>query len=670
MSGSGKATIAGIRTKVGQNSTALTPAGSLAYKHPLVDKINIKLVKSDYLQCAPFLINKAVRLTLIDLTDDAGNMRAPPSTHARDAVIGPLRSRRGCKTCKARRVKCGQEKPSCLRCSKTGRKCEYEGPNLGTFSSTPATLSILDKPLSSAPDTVWKERRAFAYYFQHIALFIGGGLEVDFWSTIVPQICRSEPAVWDAIISLSTLFESPEPCPDIAFLRQRDVLLLNQYHRDAISWYSRSMSQVRQRLERGDGDVLVGLVSCILFMCIEGFQGGAAQATRLYCQGVQLIVTLRGQIASGAVSSSKAAWLEDIIVPIFIRLGATALNFSTVPVGALLPDVQHVLTQGFTSLKSAREAIVLLHTETQLFQRICLPHLLKSNGFQPPPELVNQRLALFGRLKVWHAAFTELMETLRMKGALSPQQISTGALLLAYHEMLYVMIGTSTSQLETANDAYLLQFQNIVDQSKFALGASARSDGSQPPLTLELGISIPLWFTSLKCREPKLRQTALSLAEHPISIPADRLQSLGQLDSADDPAWVRDPGDASAILALPEYAVQLGCLNFLRQLGYRSDDNFTHLPSFQGENSLVWDRAYQCIERLRHAIMCWGDVGAVTLYYNGETTSETELFRDVSFDFGTLHYCRNFDSINQWTKENGVGAATMNNLWWGGSYGI
>ncbi|GLA19639.1 hypothetical protein AnigIFM62618_007756 [Aspergillus niger] len=439
-------------------------------------------------------------------------MRAPPSTHVRDAVIGPLRSRRGCKTCKVRRVKCGQEKPNCLRCSKTGRKCEYEGPNLGTFSSTSATLSILDKPLSSAPDTVWKERRAFAYYFQHIALFIGGGLEVDFWSTIVPQICRSEPAVWDAIISLSTLFESPEPCPDIAFLRQRDVLLLNQYHRDAISWYSRSMSQVRQRLERGDGDVLVGLVSCILFMCIEGFQGGAAQATRLYCQGVQLIVTLRGQIASGVVSSSKAAWLEDIIVPIFIRLGATALNFSTVPVGALLPDVQHVLRQGFTSLKSAREAIVLLLTETQLFQRICLPHLLKSDGFQPPPELVNQRLALFGRLKVWHTAFTDLMETLRMKGALSPQQISTSALLLAYHEMLYVMIGTSTCQLETANDAYLLQFQNIVDQSKFALGASARSDGSQPPLTLELGISIPLWFTSLKCREPKLRQTALSLA--------------------------------------------------------------------------------------------------------------------------------------------------------------
>ncbi|OJJ70208.1 hypothetical protein ASPBRDRAFT_56913 [Aspergillus brasiliensis CBS 101740] len=438
-------------------------------------------------------------------------MRVPPSTHVRDTVIGPLRSRRGCKTCRARRVKCGEEKPSCLRCSKTGRKCEYDGPKLGTFSSTPATLSILDRPLSSAPNTVWKERRAFAYYFQHIALFIGGGLEVDFWSTIVPQICRSEPAVWDAIVSLSTLFESPEPCPDIAFLRQRDVLVLNQYHRDAISWYSRAVSQVRQRLERGDGDILVGLVSCMLFMCIEGFQGGAEQATLLYCQGVQLILTLRAKIASGVVSQSKAAWLEDTIVPIFMRLGATALNFSEVPVAALLPD-GHTLTQGFTSLKSAREAIVLLLTETQLFQRVCLPYFLKPEGFRLPPEVFSQRLALFGRLKAWHAAYSDMMETLHMKDSLSPQQLSTGALLLTYHEMLYVMIGTSTSQLETATDAYLPQFQNIVDKSRIALGASARSDGSQPPLTLELGISMPLWFTSLRCREPKLRRTALSLA--------------------------------------------------------------------------------------------------------------------------------------------------------------
>ncbi|OOF90365.1 hypothetical protein ASPCADRAFT_135226 [Aspergillus carbonarius ITEM 5010] len=438
-------------------------------------------------------------------------MSVSPPTSVTGSPIRPLRSRRGCKTCKSRRVKCGEEKPACVRCTKTGRQCEYEGTTFGTFSSAPATVSILDNPLSSSPNTVWRERRAFAYYFQHTALFVGGGLETDFWSTIVPQVSRSEPAVWDAIISLSALFESPEPCPDIAFLREKDLRILNQNHRDALGWYSRSMSSVRQRLDRGDGDMFVGLVSCVLFMCIEALQGGVPQATRLYAQGVQLILSLRAQIAGGAVEPSKAALLEDNIVPIFVRLGAMALNFSAVPVGALLPDAEHASTQRFASLRSAREGIVLLAAEIQLFQRTCLQHLVMSHPAQLPWELSNQQMDLLARLKMWHEAFTDLMKSLRSTDALSPQEIGIGALLLAQHEMLYVMVATSSSLLETANDNYLPQFQNIVEQASIALDASVRSDGSQPPLTIELSVAIPLWLTSLRCREPRLRRTALTL---------------------------------------------------------------------------------------------------------------------------------------------------------------
>ncbi|RAK98151.1 uncharacterized protein BO80DRAFT_437245 [Aspergillus ibericus CBS 121593] len=438
-------------------------------------------------------------------------MSVSPPSSVRGSPIRPLRSRRGCKTCKSRRVKCGEEKPTCARCTKTGRKCEYEGTTFGTFSSAPATDSILDNPLSSSPNTVWRERRAFAYYFQHTALFVGGGLETDFWSTIVPQVSRSEPAVWDAIISLSALFESPEPCPDIAFLRQKDLRILNQNHRDALGWYSRSVSSVRQRLDRGDGDIFVGLVICVLFMCIEGLQGGVEQATRLYTHGVQLILTLRAQIASGAVDSSKAVLLENNIVPIFVRLGAIALNFSAVPVGALLSDSEHALTQGFASLRSAREGISILAAEAQLFQRTCLGHLVMFHPSELPYEILTQQATLLARLKVWHAAFTDLMESLRRKDALSPQQIGTGALLLTHHEMLFIMVATSTSLLETTTDAYLPQFQNIIEQAGVALDASARSDGSQPPLTIELSVAMPLWFTSLRCREPRLRRMALTL---------------------------------------------------------------------------------------------------------------------------------------------------------------
>ncbi|CEL09787.1 hypothetical protein ASPCAL12916 [Aspergillus calidoustus] len=91
--------------------------------------------------------------------------RSPPER------IGPLRSRRGCKACKTRKIKCGEEKPSCRRCLAAKYKCEYAhtSPTNTTYSSLPTTTSILDLPISASPNTVWRERRAFAYYFQHAA---------------------------------------------------------------------------------------------------------------------------------------------------------------------------------------------------------------------------------------------------------------------------------------------------------------------------------------------------------------------------------------------------------------------------------------------------------------------------------------------------------------------
>jgi hypothetical protein len=65
----------------------------------------------------------------------------------------------------------------------------------------------------------------------------------------------------------------------------------------------------------------------------------------------------------------------------------------------------------------------------------------------------------------------------------------------------------------------------------------------------------------------------------------------------EDAEWVRGPVDPASILALPEVFVQLGCVNFLRQLSYSNERDFSHLPSFQGGISKVWERAHQCLER-------------------------------------------------------------------------
>lgn len=359
---------------------------------------------------------------------------------------------------------------------------------------------MLTNSLSLSPNTMWRERRAFAYYFQNAASAVGGGLDVDFWRTIVPQVCRSEPAVWDAIISVSALFESPEPISD-----------RTQNHRDALGWYSRSVSAVRQQIERGSVDTFVGLISCVLFICIEALQGGVDEAIQLYCQGVHLITALRSQIASGRVTAAKAALLEDTIVPIFIRLGLIGFTFSRPQIGLLLRGVKR--KQVFASLRSAREEITRLGAEIQFFQHSCEEYLLSPNHSRIPQDLLGLQADLSVQLRDWHSAFTNLVDSLSLHGtaAMTLEDTGTIALFSAIYETLFIMLEVSASSSEVITDAFLPNFQRIVEQSRIALDASMRSDGTQPPFTFDISPGVALWFTCLRCRDPTIRREALAL---------------------------------------------------------------------------------------------------------------------------------------------------------------
>ncbi|KAJ5775926.1 uncharacterized protein N7511_000937 [Penicillium nucicola] len=413
------------------------------------------------------------------------------------------RSKLGCKTCKIRRVKCGEEKPHCLRCTSTGRKCDYESAN------SRSTISfVFENPLSLSPNTVWRERRAFAYYFQHTATSIGGGLDIDFWRTIVPQVCRSEPAVWDAMISISSLFESPDPYPDLVPLRRDHPHKLNQNQRDALSWYSRSVSAVRQGLERGGVGVFTGLITCVLFICVEALLGDMDESLHLYNQGVHLIHALRDRKDCGAMTATESSLLEDTIVPIFIRLGAVTLHSLADPMSTLLRETECDFTQEviFVSLKSAREAIVLLSAEIHRFEQVCEQELEKSHAPHISPRLMVRQRTLSVKLQRWHAAFTRLTAS-----PFKNEQFSTCALLLAYHEMLFVMLGVCHSPSRITTDVYTPNFQNMIENSIIALNGSARPDGSQPPFTFEISVGLPLFFTCVRCRDPKLRRTAIAM---------------------------------------------------------------------------------------------------------------------------------------------------------------
>ncbi|KAK2006124.1 hypothetical protein LZ32DRAFT_623204 [Colletotrichum eremochloae] len=116
-------------------------------------------------------------------------------------------------------------------------------------------------------------------------------------------------------------------------------------------------------------------------------------------------------------------------------------------------------------------------------------------------------------------------------------------------------------------------------------------------------------------------------------IHSSRLGALGQWDATDDVAW---------------YAVQLGCLNLLRQWSFspRRDawaqnpemDQFIRKwrpPRLRANGLATNASVYEWDQAVLNGT-CWGDTGTIIRHY------PTEPDERVRFDTGTLHKCRNF----------------------------
>ncbi|KAL2811530.1 hypothetical protein BJX63DRAFT_399152 [Aspergillus granulosus] len=304
-------------------------------------------------------------------------------------------------------------------------------------------------------------------------------------------------------------------CFDFVFLslRHEKSPSLNREQSEALGWYSRSLSRIRTRIDGGNVDVQVALVSCVLFVCIETLQGHVEEALQLYHQGVRLILDVR---ANGGVGpQSSAARLERTIVPLFIRLGTVALTYSGVPVCDLFDLFGLEGEYKFSSLETARDALMPLAYKALILQKDAGSNPWLGIDTNITPELLATQITLQKYLKDWYRAYADLTQTSQTKrpptGSMSNTSIT--ALLLTYHTTLTMIVATCLTQSKSVYDAYIPGFRTIVEQASIALDASANSDAAQPAFTFELGVGLPLFWTALECREPCLRRRALALLQ-------------------------------------------------------------------------------------------------------------------------------------------------------------
>ncbi|KAK4196828.1 hypothetical protein QBC40DRAFT_268161 [Triangularia verruculosa] len=345
--------------------------------------------------------------------------------------------RTGCITwidSKIRRVKCGEEKPACLRCTSTGRTCDgYDKGSSSAYAryrSSPAdptrtaelakvefvkacqwseALRSMRRIAPADIDGTDTEKRFFArfrsssstwfdpstpQYLSHYSMF---------WNKVISPStnCCQDEAVKHAVVALGaahTLVQFPNQKVLDGFTRDAlDVFVIQQYNN--------SIEKLQRHVRSaGTDSVKITLICCLAFIFLETVRSNHSVAVTHLVNGLRILQSMPFNVFDCLSDTSIFVWpplgtahqrdgldMPDII-QLFARLEVTSCFFTTAihPVISEKSYVSRVYDDG-SSLQTAEGPIVISDTKEArkmmaTFQHDTMAFLYKLSASTIRPE--------------------------------------------------------------------------------------------------------------------------------------------------------------------------------------------------------------------------------------------------------------------------------------------
>ncbi|KIW16552.1 hypothetical protein PV08_03740 [Exophiala spinifera] len=403
------------------------------------------------------------------------------------------RSRTGCITCKTRRIKCDEQKPSCRRCISSKLICE------GYFVG-PRSISAPSQLLND------EERRAFLFFQTRTVHRIFGQRDAKDWISILLQLSHAKPPVKHVIVALASVHESLEPVNDFILIRKRPGPAENIAYMAALKHYNIMIHFLRTEPLNTSSQPDTILVLCILAVCFEQFRGNDATCLLHLTAGIQLLSSWRTRTDNynklQNFSRPTADLINQQLAPILQRL---RVQF------ALCMDLRHAwrntgsppylprpsIPSSYEDLDKARSDFDRLMNYTFTTMERCL-----EEGRTIPKD------HLTATLIHWRQA----MNPSRATGRSSSIQTCTYKLLMLYFHLSLIIIGTYGTSFETDFDEHGDAFELIANLAHELLQYWRTEPHQYSSLfSFDLGITPPMFFVASRCRNSKIRRKALGV---------------------------------------------------------------------------------------------------------------------------------------------------------------
>ncbi|KAF2714061.1 hypothetical protein K504DRAFT_479595 [Pleomassaria siparia CBS 279.74] len=446
----------------------------------------------------------------------------------------------GCRTCKIRRIKCDEGKPNCARCMSTGRTCDgydYEmisNPKaLAPVQSSSFRNSVPIPMLSEAGDSV-----LYLEFYHHCARpTLANNFDREFWSRIVLQMAHAEPAVRHAVIALGYLSKT-EP----GSLRHARSVSMVETRKPLLHHYNKAVRCLVDRMAQPSYSAEIGLVTCLLFICIEFLRSDYHAAFAHLYSGLKIIAewqqrpkeALESIVTKETVTSSIVA---NNLMPMFIRAMSSAMLFGAPFEPQLVPFCsrpQDLQAPWFTTIFAAHAALHELRNAALILISILFRTLIA--GAQPTTEDLQARIHLLNCHDSWFKA----LQTIECQGSLSEEDSVAASSLKVSHYTTYLALMGALDIHLTSYDAHTSSFKALNHHAKVVLdsigtsntpastsssspSSSGSSDRSLSPsgsykgaaahFTFDVTLIPMLYYAATRCRCPVTRRESVALLE-------------------------------------------------------------------------------------------------------------------------------------------------------------
>ncbi|OGM43799.1 C6 zinc finger domain protein [Aspergillus bombycis] len=422
------------------------------------------------------------------------------------------RSRTGCRTCRARHVKCDEAPGACGNCTSSGRSCDgYDLQRL----PPPARSSRKKTPWSRLLPEVgggirWitntDERRCFSYFQYYTVPTLSGFFNSVLWEKLVLQMSYAEPAVYHAAVALSAIHQDVEmhgmPLPG------QELELYNTWHRFTMEQAGRSFAILNERHFSQDPRLReVMLLCCLLFVLMELLRGRYDDAFQHLEGGLRILNELKAQrqLVSWAPHESP---VEEALVAAFAQLDIQAASFKVGgPILRIEDELDVSATEDYLLFSNVREA-----------RRAIEPLLSRAFGFlmdcwsKPDKEIIchykglqQEQQKLFSELNHFSSQFDAFYNYSYTRLGRKDQR---GA------DMINILRHTTSLSIRTSlirDEVLLSQYQPEYKANLALVEAVMYKFRERPNYTLDMGVVPPLYIISIGCPDYSLRWRAIEL---------------------------------------------------------------------------------------------------------------------------------------------------------------